>query len=52
MDFKTLSSLGRFKEIILTLMRYGFSAFGVIGYLISACVGLWLVISIIRTRRY
>ena len=25
MDFKTLSSLGRFKEILLTLVRYGFS---------------------------
>jgi ubiquinone biosynthesis protein len=33
-------------------LLFGFPALGVIGYLISACVGLWLVISIIRTRRY
>jgi ubiquinone biosynthesis protein len=30
----------------------GFPALGIIGYLISACVGLWLVFNIIRTRRY
>lgn len=33
-------------------LLFGFPALGVIGYLISACVGLWLVVSIIRTRRY
>ncbi len=33
-------------------LLFGFPALGVIGYLISACIGLWLVISIIRTRRY
>jgi ubiquinone biosynthesis protein len=33
-------------------LLFGFSALGVIGYFISAVLGLWLVFNIIRTRRY
>jgi ubiquinone biosynthesis protein len=33
-------------------LLFGFPALGIIGYLISALLGLWLVFNIIRTRRY
>lgn len=33
-------------------LLFGFPAIGVIGYLISAILGLWLVFNIIRTRKY
>ena len=33
-------------------LLFGFPAIGVIGYLISALIGLWLVFNIIRTRKY
>lgn len=33
-------------------LLFGFPALGIIGYLLSACVGLWLVFNIIRTRRF
>ncbi|MBN1849696.1 MAG: AarF/ABC1/UbiB kinase family protein [Deltaproteobacteria bacterium] len=33
-------------------LLFGFPALGIIGYLLSACVGLWLVFNIIRSRRY
>jgi ubiquinone biosynthesis protein len=33
-------------------LLFGFPAIGVIGYLISALLGLWLVFNIIRTRKY
>jgi ubiquinone biosynthesis protein len=33
-------------------LLFGFPAIGVIGYLISAVLGLWLVFNIIRTRKY
>jgi ubiquinone biosynthesis protein len=33
-------------------LLFGFPALGVIGYLISALLGLWLIFNIIRTRRY
>jgi len=41
--------------IITTGVRphlFGFSALGIIGYIISGIVGLWLVFNIIRGRRY
>jgi len=31
---------------------FGFPALGVIGYLLSVVLGLWLVITILRTRKY
>jgi ubiquinone biosynthesis protein len=31
---------------------YGFPALGIIGYLVSSILGLWLIIIIIRTRKY
>ena len=31
---------------------FGYPAIGVIGYLISAVIGLWLLVNIIRTRNY
>jgi ubiquinone biosynthesis protein len=31
---------------------FGFPALGVIGYLISVVLGLWLIITILRTRKY
>ncbi len=31
---------------------FGFPAIGIIGYIISAVVGIWLIINIIKTRRY
>jgi ubiquinone biosynthesis protein len=33
-------------------LLFGFPALGIIGYIISAILGLWLVFSIIRTRRF
>jgi ubiquinone biosynthesis protein len=33
-------------------LLFGFPAIGVIGYLISALLGLWLIFNIIRTRKY
>jgi ubiquinone biosynthesis protein len=33
-------------------LLFGFPALGLIGYLISALLGLWLVFNIIRTRKY
>jgi ubiquinone biosynthesis protein len=33
-------------------LLWGFPAFGIIGYVISGLLGLWLIINIIRTRRY
>jgi len=33
-------------------LLFGFPALGVIGYLISGLLGLWLVFNIIRTRKY
>ena len=33
-------------------LLFGFPALGVIGYIISAVLGLWLIITIIRTRKY
>ncbi len=33
-------------------LLFGFPALGLVGYLISGVLGLWLVFSIIRTRRY
>jgi ubiquinone biosynthesis protein len=33
-------------------LLFGFPAMGVIGYLISGLLGLWLVFNIIRTRKY
>ena len=31
---------------------FGFPALGIIGYLVSSILGLWLIINIIRTRKY
>jgi ubiquinone biosynthesis protein len=31
---------------------FGYPAFGLVGYLISGVLGLWLVIDILRSRRY
>lgn len=31
---------------------FGFPALGIIGYLISSILGLWLIVNIIRTRKY
>jgi ubiquinone biosynthesis protein len=31
---------------------FGFPALGIIGYLISGILGLWVIFSIIRTRKY
>jgi ubiquinone biosynthesis protein len=31
---------------------FGFPALGVIGYLISTVLGLWLVVTILRTKKY
>ena len=31
---------------------FGFPALGVIGYMLSVVLGLWLVITILRTRKY
>ncbi|MFO8164797.1 MAG: hypothetical protein R6T98_09715, partial [Desulfatiglandales bacterium] len=33
-------------------LLFGFPALGVIGYMISALLGLWLVFNIIRRRKY
>lgn len=33
-------------------LLFGFPAFGMIGYIISAIAGLWLIYNIIKTRRY
>jgi len=33
-------------------LLFGYPAFGIIGYLISGLLGLWLVIDILRSRRY
>jgi ubiquinone biosynthesis protein len=33
-------------------LLWGFPALGIIGYVISGLLGLWLIINIIRTRRY
>ncbi len=33
-------------------LLFGFPAFGMIGYIISAVAGLWLIYNIIKTRRY
>ncbi len=33
-------------------LLFGFPAIGMIGYIISAVVGLWLIYNIIKTRRY
>ena len=33
-------------------LLFGFPALGIIGYIISGLLGLWLIFSIIRTRRY
>jgi len=33
-------------------LLWGFPALGIIGYLISGVLGLWLIFTIIRTRRY
>jgi len=33
-------------------LLFGFSALGILGYLISGTLGLWLVWNIIRTKRY
>jgi ubiquinone biosynthesis protein len=33
-------------------LLFGFPALGMIGYLISALLGLWLIITIIRGRDY
>ncbi len=33
-------------------LLFGFPAFGIIGYIISAIIGLWLIYNIIRTRKY
>lgn len=33
-------------------LLFGFPALGVIGYLISGLLGLWLVFNIIRKRKY
>jgi len=33
-------------------LLWGFPALGIIGYVISGILGLWLIINIIRTRRY
>jgi ubiquinone biosynthesis protein len=41
--------------IITTGVRphiFGYPAIGVIGYVISAVIGLWLLVNIIRTRHY
>ena len=32
-------------------LLFGFPALGVIGYIISGCLGLWLIFNIIRKRR-
>jgi ubiquinone biosynthesis protein len=31
---------------------FGFPALGVIGYLLSVVLGLWLIITILRTKKY
>ena len=33
-------------------LLWGFPALGIIGYVISGVLGLWLIFTIIRTRRY
>ncbi|MDY0042344.1 MAG: hypothetical protein RBS57_18700, partial [Desulforhabdus sp.] len=33
-------------------LLFGFPAFGIIGYIFSGVIGLWLAYSIIRTRKY
>lgn len=33
-------------------LLFGFPALGIVGYIISAILGLWLIYTIIRTRRY
>ena len=33
-------------------LLFGFPAFGVIGYIISGVLGLWLIYNIIRWRKY
>jgi ubiquinone biosynthesis protein len=33
-------------------LLFGFPALGLVGYLISGLLGLWLVFNIIRTRKY
>jgi ubiquinone biosynthesis protein len=33
-------------------LLFGFPALGVIGYLISGLIGLWLILNIIRGRKY
>ncbi len=33
-------------------LLFGFPAFGIIGYIISAIIGLWLIYNIVRTRKY
>jgi ubiquinone biosynthesis protein len=41
--------------IITTGVRphiFGYPAIGVIGYVISAVIGFWLLVNIIRTRNY
>ena len=87
MELKTLMRLGRFKEIVMILLKYGFDdlidrltfgimiaamiigssmiittgigpflfgfpALGVVGYLISGLLGLWLIYNILRQRKY
>jgi ubiquinone biosynthesis protein len=31
---------------------FGFPALGVIGYLLSVVLGLWLIVTILRTKKY
>ncbi len=87
MELNTLMRLGRFKEIVMILLKYGFDdlidrltfgimiaamiigssmiittgigpflfgfpALGVVGYLISGLLGLWLIYNILRQRKY
>jgi ubiquinone biosynthesis protein len=33
-------------------LLFGFPALGIIGYLVSGILGLWLVINILRSRRF
>jgi ubiquinone biosynthesis protein len=33
-------------------LLFGYPMIGMIGYLVSGCIGIWLVISIIRSKRY
>ena len=52
------SELDEFKPLYGTTLVTGFAhifgypAIGVIGYVISAVIGLWLLVNIIRTRNY